>query len=191
MKKVFSIFKKNKLDLVKAIFIDFVFFVSFIILTLLFSEKIYQKFETLNNTVSNVFTDGGALPSDILNQLSNVSGILNEMLKLVLLYSFFIFLIWGLFQCIMWLISKNIIERKNIFNKFDLDYVLDFYLLNLIWFVILGILVYLIYNFFTLEINVLFLIVPFGILFYFWNISLGIFVLNNGVISSFINCFFF
>jgi len=189
MKKIFLIFKNNKLNLAKAVVIDFIFYIFFMIITFLFSDKFYQKFETLNNTISNVFIDNGTLPTDVLNKLSNVSNILNEMLWIIILYLFLVFLVFGLFQGLIWLISKNIIKNKSAFNNINLDYILDFYLLNLIWFVLLGCFIYGVYKFFNLETNMLFIVIPFVLLFYFWNISLSSFVLKNKVIGSFVNCF--
>jgi len=112
-----------------------------------------------------------------------LSGLINKIFKVIIIFAVISFFLFGFFYGIVWKWSANIINKRNLLKDYNARYFFNFYLLTLIWFLIFASVFYLLYNYgFSYGIFGVILI----FLFYFVWINLSYFVLDNKVINSFL-----
>ncbi|MAF50871.1 MAG: hypothetical protein CMH64_02160 [Nanoarchaeota archaeon] len=190
LKKSFELIWKGKVKVLASVLSDFLFFLVALFISFLFFNKFMNKYNSLNESLNGAVI-GDQISNGLFSQFEYISNTLNEILFLVLLFYVILFLIWNVFQSLSWLISKNILRRKNIFEGFSLDYFLDFSYFSLIWFLIVGVIFYGYYNYFSYlqTTNPLIVNLPILALIYFGAISFSLF--GNGMkgLNSFKKCF--
>ena len=84
--------------------------------------------------------------NSLLFNLSVLSGILDEIVKIAIVFFIFAFIISGFFFGLNWKMCKNLTLNKKLFDNFNLNYILRFYLINFIWFGLFGLIFYLMYQ---------------------------------------------
>jgi len=193
-KKSFSLLINNK----SKVFISTGFDLLFYVLTLLFGfyffNKFMEKFESMNSILTNVVLADEEFSQDILLRLNDVSGALSNMLMVALGFFVLVFILWGILNSVVWLTCVNILKNKKAFSGYNLNGLLRYYLLSLVWFLIAGGLLSLFYNYnseiLSLDsLGILIVNLPILFILYFGSISFSLFFLSGNVLKSFKNCF--
>lgn len=191
LKKSFILLGKNKKKWLVNSLIDFVFILLVILAAYYFLGSFVVKYNLLDETMNSIAIENDQLPSDIFDSLSSISNLLKQMLAIVIGLFLTVFVLWCVFQNISWLISRNIFKNKKLLTDFSFDYFLDFVLLSFVWFLMLGIILYITYNYsdYLQSFNSIILMIPLILLIYFGAISFAVFSLTRKVVASLKYCF--
>ncbi len=191
LKKSFILLGKNKKKWLVNSLIDFVFILLVVLAAYYFLGSFTEKYNLLDQTMNSITIENDQLPADIFDNLSSISNILKQMLAIVVGLFIAVFVLWGMFQSVSWLISRNIFKNKKLLVDLGLDYFLDFVLLSFVWFLMLGIILYITYNYsdYLQSLNSIILMIPLILLIYFGTISFAVFSLTRKVVASLKYCF--
>jgi len=176
----FNLIKKNLGKFSLLMFLEFLFIFLLIMFLVLSSAKLAENYEILNDEDFNTEQYVDAKDEDLLQlqeRLDLMSNSVNNVFKWYGLTVLIVFLIFGLFKGVEWLLVYNIIEKR----RFNFKYLVKFYLLILIWIVVLGVFYYIINLIFK---NPYLILVVIFLFYCFSSISFVLLLKDN----KFLNC---
>lgn len=193
-KESFKLMKEHKANVALIMLFDIAFlFISFLS-WIFISKKVAENYAILFQYNSNLQLEEAVNQESLQilsQQLGVMQGAINKILFFLILAIVLVLVYYGFFRALNWLISRNIIEKRHIFDGFDKRYIWKFYLIVLLWGIILSSIIFgfgrtimeqLYFNQSLWNIGIFLAII--SLFLYFMTISFSAFVLEKRVFKS-------
>ena len=126
--------------------LEFLFFLLLtlgILVTLTSVSDRFQEIKTLQGTLDVESQNFGQLFAN----LSLLSNIVDSVFKTMGIFFVFLVILFGFFMSLIWKVMQNMLIKEKVLNSLDKNYFFKFLGLVLVWFLILGLSIYLIFKY--------------------------------------------